>query len=143
MFTRKVKFFKEREEELEKAVKQFFFLHYPTYRKTEDGKGVMRSNYEDRQDIIKSIGEVEFYKNASFNYLHDVEIPPCFLWHFNLYLDLRSCASVSSMGDTILTWSDIKSYFDLKQIYISQFDLSYLLMIKRIAETQMAEMRKD
>ena len=133
---RQNQFFIGREEELEKAVKQFFFLHYPTSRKV-DNKYITRTNAEDRADIIKDLGKECFEENKDFDYLRDPDIPLCFMFVFNSFLEIYNCCHET------MTWTDICSYAIMRKIDFRQREIDYILKCNGWANEQMKKMRDE
>ena len=129
-------FFIEREEELEKAVKQFFFLHYPTTRKVDD-RTVTRTNADDRDELIEQIGKECFEESKEFDYLRDPNIPFCFMFVFTAFLEIYNCS-----GEAI-TWTDIYSYGIIRHIQFRQREIDYILKCNNWANEQMKKMRDE
>ena len=133
---RQKQFFISREEELKKAVEQFFFLHYPTSRKIDD-KYVTRTNAEDRADYIKNLGKECFDSNEAFDYLRDPHIPFCFLFIFNAFLEIyNQCHEV-------MTWTDIRSYAIMRKIDFRQVEIDYIIKCNSWANAQIKKMRDE
>ena len=133
---RQNQFFIGREEELEKAVKQFFFLHYPISRKV-DNKYITRTNAEDRADIIKDLGKECFEESKDFDYLRDPDIPLCFMFVFNSFLEIYNCCHET------MTWTDICSYAIMRKIDFRQREIDYILKCNGWANEQMKKMRDE
>lgn len=119
-------------------------MHYPTRRKVDDKKYVVRANIEDRNDIIKTVGKQEFYSNENYEYLWDIQIPPCFLFIFNVFLELYShCSASGFSSQKNVTWQDIESYCHVRKLELTQLEVSYLLFIAETASKAIDELEKD
>ena len=133
---RPYQFFISREEELKKAVEQFFFLHYPTSRKVDD-KYISRTNAEDRADYIRDLGKEYFDSNEAFDYLREPDIPFCFLFVFNSFLEIFNCCN------EVMTWTDILSYAIIRNIKFTQTEVDYILKCNNWANAQIKKMRDE
>lgn len=120
-------------------------MHYAYSRKVDNNNTVCRANIEDRQQAIKQLGVKEFYSNKSYEYLWDKPVPCCFVFIFNVFLEIyNSCTLVGGLTYARnITWQDIESYCRLRKIDLSQLEIDYLLKIKGWADQQIAELEKD
>lgn len=131
---------------MEKAVRQFFFLNYPTSRKTDEkGKTIQRSNLDDRNELIKGIGEEEFYRNANYKQFWDYPCPFCFLFIFKVFLELyNGCTVVGGFSAfKHITWQDIESYCKIRKLELTQLEIDYLLKIKGWASDEIYNLEKE
>jgi len=129
-------FFIRWEEELEKAVKQFFFLHYPTSRKV-DNRFVTRTNAEDRKELIETLGEECFVESKDFDYLRDPNIPLCFSFVFSSFIEIYN------HSHEVLTWTDIYSYAIMRKIDFTQTEIDYIIKCNAWANEQIKKMRDE
>lgn len=111
-------------------------MHYPTSRKIGENY-VLRSNAQDREDIINSMGAEYFEQNHDFDDLREPNIPLYFSFIFYAFLEIQSCS-----GECI-TWTDIASYAKMRKIDFSQYEIDLLLKCKTWAENQMSKMREE
>ena len=133
-------FFIGREEELKKAVEQFFFLYYPTSRKAGD-KTIERSNAQDREDYIKQFGK-ECFEDVledcpHLAYLKDPDIPFCFRFIFSCFLEIYNFSGEQ------MTWTDIHSYAIMRHIEFRQIELDFILKCCNWANAKKQEMRDE
>lgn len=137
---RQKQFFIRREKELEKAVRQFFFLYYPTLRKTND-KYISRSNAEDRDQMVKDMKKECFEELLNdmphLEYLKDPDIPFCFMFVFNCFIEIFNHCHET------MTWTDIQSYATLRNIKFKQIEISYILKCNSYANAQIKKMRDE
>ena len=137
---RPYQFFISREGELKKAIEQFFFLHYPTSRKVDD-KYISRTNAEDRADIIRDLGKECFEEVLEecphLDYLKDPDIPFCFLFVYNTFLEIYNCCHET------MTWTDIQSYAIIRKIDFKQIEIDYILKCYNWANEQISKMRNE
>lgn len=127
-------------------MRHFFFLNYPTSRKTGNGeKTVHRSNIDDRNDIIKDIGEKEFYSNENYRELWDYPCPFCFLYIFRIFLEVyNGCTVVGGFSSfKHITWQDIESYCRIRKIELTQLEVDYLLKIKSWASDEIYKLEQE
>lgn len=92
---------------------------------------------DDREDLIAQIGRNEFECNSSYDYLKDIPIPPCFLWVFNVFLEIYG------MSIDAITWKDIQSYCEMRKIQLSQYEIDVIIKIKRWANEEIAKLKED
>lgn len=110
-------------------------------QKNADGKYISRTNAEDRQAIVKDLGKECFEEVLAecpnLEYLKDPDIPFCFLFIFNSFLEIfNHCHE-------ILTWTDIQSYAIMRKIDFSQTEIDYILKCNNWANIQIKKMRDD
>lgn len=108
----------------------------PTYRKTDDKKGVMRTNLQDREDAIKLLGEEEFYAIKENEQYKDVDIPPIYATLFNDYIDINNMT-----GESGVTWTEVDSYSRLTQKTFSLHDIEILVKINVWANSEKNKMQ--
>ena len=112
-----------------------FFLHYPTSHKNSKGEYVSRTNAEDRAELIKDLGKECFEENESFDYLRDPDIPYCFLFIFNSFIEIYNHCQET------MTWTDILSYAIIRNIKFKQTEIDYILKCNDWANAKIKEMR--
>lgn len=118
-------------------MKQYFFLYYPTARKV-DKKTIWRSNAEDREDLIKAIGEEKFNKNPKYDEFYEPSIPFCFIYIFNIFMEL-----FNNSGEGGFNWQDINSYCQVRKINLSQTEIDYIMKCKKWASNEISKLRDD
>ena len=75
--------------------------------------------------------------NPSYEYLQDITIPPCFLWCFNVFLEIYG------MSIDTITWKDIQAYCEMRDITLAQYEIDILIKIKRWANEEIAKLKED
>lgn len=105
----------------------------------------MRSNFDDRKDLIEDIGEEEFFNNESYKEFWDYPCPFCFLYIFKVFLELyNSCTVIGGVSYfEHITWQDIDSYCRVRKIDLSQLEIDYLLKIKNWAKDEINKLEKE
>ena len=78
-----------------------------------------------------------FLENKDFDYLRDPDIPFCFLFIFNSFLEIYNCCN------EIMTWTDILSYAIIRNIKFTQTEVDYILKCNGWANTQIKKMRDE
>ena len=96
-----------------------------------------RTNAEDRADLIKQLGKECFEENKDFDYLRDPDIPFCFLFVFNAFLEIYNCCNET------MTWTDICSYAIMRKIDFTQREIDYILKCNNWASEQIKKMRDE
>lgn len=119
---------------LEAAVKQFFFLHYPTRRQVDDNKYVYRTRAEDRKEIIERMGVDAFISCGQFTELYEPEVPRFFLFLYKFFLDIYR---------EELSWTEIESYCRLRDIVLTQYELDVVIKMFGWASEQIKAMRDE
>lgn len=96
---------------------------------------------EERQQIVKDLGKECFEdlleELPHLEYLKDPDVPFCFLFVFNTFLEIYNCC-----GET-LTWTDILSYAIMRNIKFRQIELDYILKCNGWANAKIKEMRDE
>ena len=70
-------------------------------------------------------------------YLKDPDIPLCFLFIFNTFLEIfNHCHEV-------MTWTDIYSYAIMRKIDFKQIEIDYILKCNDWANAQICKMREE
>lgn len=90
--------------------------------------------------MIKDLGrngEKEFYSNEAYSDLWDIPVPPCFVYIFNVFIELYNSV------DGGITFNDIKVYCDVRKVELKQIEIDYILKMKSWAASQIHEMEKD
>lgn len=98
---------------------------------------MFRCNAEDRADLIESQGEEYFYSNPDFEYLYEPDVPLCFIWLYNVFLEIYNHC------DEVMTWRDIEAYCHIRGITLTQIEVDYLLLMNGWANKKIKEMRGD
>ncbi len=95
--------------------------------------------------MIKQLGEETFYSNEKYSELFDIECPICFLFIFHTFFEIYSHCTISGGFECkkTITWQDIESYCNLRNMKLSQLELSYLLKIIKWVEEEINELTKD
>ena len=119
---------------MEKAVKQFFFLHYPTKRQAGENKSVYKTNAEDRKEIIERLGREEFYRCGYYKELYDPEVPPFFAFLYNIFIELYR---------EDMSWQEVESYCRLRDIQLRQYEIDTLIKMQHWAYEQIKAMNKE
>lgn len=120
---------------LEEAVKNFFFLHYPTSRKIGKDKTVYKTNAQDALDAIGASGEKVFYENHPE--YKPIAIPYCFLFVFNAFMEIRNHIF------EVMTFKDIEAYCTMRNLKLTQTELDYMLKIDAWANEQIRKMQDE
>lgn len=87
--------------------------------------------------MITAIGKECFESNAEYDYLREPNIPFCFLFVFNSFLEIYNFS-----GETI-TWTTIYSYAKLRRIEFKQIEINYILKCSNWANAQIKKMRDE
>lgn len=118
-------------------MRQFFFLHYPTSRKS-NGKTVFRTNAEDREDAINAMGGAVFWANESNREMYsEPEVPPFFLFVFKSFVEIYNASSES------VTWTDIYCYDKIRNVGLTQFEVTEILKCVGWASSEISRMRES
>lgn len=103
-----------------------------------DDKIVTRTNLDDRNDVIRTIGREEFYSNEeAYGEYWDVTPPSCFLWIFGVFRELYV-----SCGDRI-GFQDICAWEHAYGIRLTTYELDLLQAMGSWAADEIAELRED
>ena len=70
-------------------------------------------------------------------YLKDPDIPFCFLFIFNTFLEIYN------MCHETMTWTDIRSYAIMRKVDFSQTEIDYILKCNNWANSQIKKMRDE
>ena len=116
---------------MEKAVKQYFFLHYPTRRHTNEDKVVYRTNAEDRKAIIERMGREEFYSCGMFKELYEPDVPLFFTFLYQIFIELYR---------EDMSWQEVESYCRLRDIRLRQYEIDTLIKMRGWAYEQIKAM---
>lgn len=92
-------------------------------RKVSDGKRVFRTNAEDRDDMIRSMGSDCFWSGSMSERFREPDVPPCFLFVFNAFLEIFNHSGKN------VTWLDISSYASVRKITFRQIEIDYILKL--------------
>lgn len=113
-------------------------MHYPTHRKgsDKDSRGFYRTNMQDREDVIRQIGDA-FYKSDAYSAYWDCPPPECFLMIFNSFLELYN------MSIDKITFHDIVCYQQVKMIKFTQFEIDLIKLMQCWANDEIETLRKE
>lgn len=75
--------------------------------------------------------------NDSFKYLRDPDIPFCFMFVFNAFLEIYSLCKET------ITWTDIASYAIMRKIDFRQKEIDLILKCNNWANEQIRLMKED
>ena len=118
-------------------MKRWFFLRYPTYRKG-DGKekGCMRSNMEDREDVIRTVGADTFFSDKeTFGAYWDIPVPVEYLYVYSVFMELyRTC-------NERISFQDIRAWQDVRGVRLTQYEVSLIISMNGWASEEIAELR--
>lgn len=91
------------------------------------------------------MGQEAYKKSEYYKDLCDYPIPICFRCVFNIYLDIFSRSTISGGLEPIqyVTWKDIESYCNVKDIKLTQIELQYIEFIDRIANDEIRKLKKE
>lgn len=78
-----------------------------------------------------------FEENEAFDYLRDPDIPFCFMFVFNSFLEIYNCCHET------MTWTDILSYAIMRNIKFRQTEIDYILKCNNWANAQIKKMRDE
>ena len=78
-----------------------------------------------------------FEENESFDYLRDPDIPFCFLFVFNSFLEIYNGCHET------MTWTDILSYAIIRKVNFTQSEIDYILKCNSWANSQIKKMRDE
>lgn len=92
---------------------------------------------QDREEIIEQVGEYEFFHNENYSELWDIDIPTCFIFEFNTYLEIYKMS-----GDSV-TWCDIEAYCNVRRLCLSQREIDVIISINRMAVSEIARLKED
>ena len=73
----------------------------------------------------------------NLEYLKDPDIPFCFLFIFNTFLEIYNCC------DETMTWTDIRSYAIMRKIDFRQTEIDFILKCNNWANAQIKKMRDE
>lgn len=113
-------------------------MHYPSYRRGKDknSKGFYRTNMQDREDVIKQIGE-NFFMSDVYSDYWDYPPPDCFLTIFNSFLELYG------MSKEKITFQDIVCYQQSKMIKFNQFEIELIKLMQCWASDEIEKLREE
>ena len=78
-----------------------------------------------------------FLESKDLDYLRDPDIPFCFLFIFNSFLEIFNCCN------EVMTWTDILSYAIMRNVKFSQTEIDYILKCNSWANAQIKKMRDE
>lgn len=83
------------------------------------------------------MGEELFEGCADFDYLREPDIPPCFLFVFESFLEIFNCCRET------MTWTDIAGYSMMRKVDFSQSEIDWILRCNNWANEQIKRMRDE
>ena len=89
------------------------------------------------------MGKECFEANKDFDYLRDPDIPFCFLFVFNAFLEIYNCCNETMSCNETMTWTDIYSYAIMRKIDFKQREIDYILKCNNWANEQIKKMRDE
>lgn len=69
--------------------------------------------------------------------LQDIEIPKCFKYVFNIFMELYNHSK------EMITWQDIQAYESVRCVKLQQVEIDYIIKINNIANSQINEMQGE
>ena len=87
--------------------------------------------------MIAVLGKDEFYKNEANEKYFDIDVPLCFVWLFNVFVELYNASGEQ------LTWCDIDAYTRVRDVVFTQSEIDVVLKMKYWAESEAAKLRED
>ena len=85
------------------------------------------------------MGEDAFNKSEQYDYLKDILPPVCFVYIFNIFMELWGNKST----DNSFTWTDLKSYCDMRKIELRQYEISLIMKCKSWANNEISKLKED
>lgn len=76
-------------------------------------------------------------KDGNYNEYLEPDVPFCFLFIFNTFLEIYSACGES------ITWTDIDSYAKIRKIDFKQAEIDLLLKMKSWSSSQIQKMRDE
>ena len=89
------------------------------------------------KDMKKECFEELLADMPNLEYLKDPDIPLCFMFVFNCFLEIFNNCHES------ITWTDINSYAILRKIDFRQIEINYILRCNSFANAQIKKMREE
>lgn len=78
-------------------------------------------------------------ENHKYDEYHDIPVPLCFKYIYNVFIELYNNASAESG----FTWQDMESYCAVRKIKLSQLEIDYIIKCKNWANSEINKLRKD
>ena len=97
----------------------------------------MRSNYDDRCDVIRDLGAEEFYGNEAYSGLWDIEPPVCFSYIYRVFIELYNGSKEK------VTWRDIAAYCEVRKTLLSQYEVDLVRKMSVWADEAVDELKKE
>lgn len=111
-------------------------MRYPYFVKVND-KYIKRTNLQDRQEAIRDIGEKDFFSDKRYEHLWDLQVPLCYLYIFNVFIDLYS-ACVEK-----ITYRDIESYCNVRHCTLKQVEIEMLYKMNSWANDEINKLQEE
>ena len=89
------------------------------------------------KDLGKECFEEVLEECPHLEYLKDPDIPFCFLFVYNSFLEIFNCCHET------MTWTDILSYAIIRKIDFKQIEIDYILKCNTWANAQINKMRDE
>lgn len=97
----------------------------------------MRSNYDDREALIKDLGQEEFLTNEAYRHLRDIPPPVCFSYIYNVFIELYNGSK------EMITFVDIDSWCRLRKTQLSQYELDLIRKMSTWADSAISELKES
>jgi len=103
-------------QELERAVKRFFFLHADRTKKVGD-KITHYTHAEEKERVINAIGYEKWERTGQAETFGDIPAPVCFSELFNIFID------IFYFSQNGITYSDIAAYSEANKRELSAYEV--------------------
>lgn len=143
------------EEELEKAVRNYFYLNQQYAEKTttintktkqKETKTKYVRNIDRREDFIRKFKQKAFDKiceeDESWAKLKTIPIPNGYIWLFNHFLEIWYMCDVDFGGNRIFQTKDILNYCKCFGVNISYYERYLLVKMKGWAMSEISQLDK-
>ena len=97
----------------------------------------MRSNLEDRDELVKDLGEEELLTNEAYSGYRDIPPPVCFSYIYGVFIELYNGSK------EMITWRDIDSWQRVRKADLSQYEVDLLRRMSAWADSEIAELKKS
>ena len=98
---------------------------------------MFRSNIEDRDDAIASMGEEEFYSIEGNERYREISPPKCFSWIYGVFMELRE------MSAETITFQDIGAWERARMTKLRQHDISLIRAMQGWAGDEIRKLREN
>ena len=97
----------------------------------------MRSNFDDRKDLIKDLGEEEFLSNDAYKHLRDIPPPKCFNYIYNVFIELYNGSK------EMITFTDIDCWCRVRKTNLSQYEVDLIRRMSVWADSAISELKES